>query len=105
MKNHGFKLPSPRLKASTELDLDSIEQWMTEAQASSGALGREVAAFARLGQLLLNSGLTKRAVALLVQDLLPKTRRGNPTVSTAAILNVLEASSRLGEHLSKKGES
>ena len=68
VKNHGFELPMPKgLKASSVLDLDSIEQWMSDAESSSGAIGREVAAFARLAQLLLNTGLNQNAVALLIQ--------------------------------------
>lgn len=107
MKNHGFELPMPNgLKASSALDLDSIEQWMSDAESSAGSIGREVAAFARLAQLLLATGLSRNAVALLVQDLLPKTRRGNPTVTTVTILRVLDGASRLGEHLAPaKGKS
>lgn len=97
MKNHGFNLPLP--KQTEPLDLQAIEDWMAKAEAGAGAIGREVLVFARIAQGLLSTGLTRNATALLIQDLLPKTRRGNPTITLATILRVLDGAASLAEHV------
>jgi len=99
----GFELPGGRrpVKGSNDgtLDFQSIEDWMAQAEASAGNIGKEVATFARIAKTLLSTGLSRRAVGLLIQDQFPKTSKGNPTVDVKQILAVLDAAANLRVYL------
>jgi hypothetical protein len=105
--NVGFDLPMPKARGSRQakilreekVDVGTAVGYLEEAERGSIALTNAVREFSVTAKALLKSGLTENAVAVLMQELMPKTRRGNFAVTKETILDVLRTAARLNEHL------
>lgn len=89
-------------------NLERVERWLD----SGGSVAKAFKESLEVGQVLnadvllvlgasnalLCGGLKPRTIALLVQDLLPKPH-GRPALTVVQVLDVLEALTRIGDHL------
>ncbi len=106
--NVGFELPigKPRRNSRQNviardegIDVSGAVSLMEEAERGAVALTNEVRNFAEAARQLLGGGLTERAIALLVQDLIPSDRHSHKKMPVEQILAVLHGAAKLGEYL------
>lgn len=106
--NRGFELPMPKPRRNSRANVIARDEgvhigdavtYLEEAERGATALTEAVRQFSAAAKVLLASGLTENAIAVLMQELMPKTRRGNFAVTKETILDVLRTAARLTEHL------
>lgn len=100
--------PKPEGEAVGRSDLDAIEDWLAKGVVDVTKIGDGVRRIVAAGVLMMEAGLTQRAVCLLIQDRLPKKSgggsHGKPLVDLATIAAVLDAIVGLQGHLTSKGK-
>lgn len=78
----------------------SVAKVFEESLAAGGVLREDIVKVHAAAMGLLTSGLTERALVVLIQDLAPKQRNGRP-IPDYVVVNVLEALRRLDEFIQK----
>lgn len=77
-----------------------LKAFDTQAQEQSALVADAIRQVATAAQRLLTSGLTKRAVVVLIQDLIPANARGQK-LGKGDIEAVLDAAANLGKFVEK----
>ena len=109
MRNHGFELPTPKVRGSRQakilreegVDVGDAVSLLEEADRGATYLTESVKKFAAAANALMQCGLTENAVAVLIQDLMGNARNGK-LYPIGTILEVLHAAARLNEHLKEE---
>ena len=93
----GEKEPQP-----THEQLDEVERYFDRAAANAGMMADGVGAAVKAIGALLNAGLTRKAICLLVQGTFGKGPGGKPKYSIETIDDILSGLEGLSEYLEHK---
>ncbi len=98
--NHTRPQTSP-LSPEELAQLRGAEAMMEDAAAAAGTLPEVITKVAVAAKALLASGLTDRALGVLISDLMPNQRNGRP-YPVDMVLLVLNTTAKLDQHLVKR---